>query len=77
MCLAVPGKIKKINKDHSADIDFGGVVRCAQLDFLPGAKVGDYVIVHAGFAIQKLDKKDAKETIRLLNEAFGDTKNLV
>jgi len=77
MCLAVPGKIIKINKNHSADIDFGGVVRSAQLDFLPDARTGEYVIVHAGFAIQKLDRKDAKETIKLLKEAFGDTKNLI
>ena len=77
MCLAVPGKIIKISKNHAADIDFGGVVRSAQLDFLPKAKVGEYVIVHAGFAIQKLDKKDAKETISLLKEAFGDMKGLI
>ena len=77
MCLAVPGKIIKILKNHEAEIDFGGVKRSAQLDFLPKAKAGDYVIVHAGFAIQKLDKKDAKETIALLKEAFGDTKGLI
>lgn len=77
MCLAVPGKIIKIKNNNEADIDFGGVLRSVQLDFLPNSKVGDYVIVHAGFAIQKLDKKDAKETIQLLKEAFGDTKGLI
>ena len=68
MCLAIPGKIIKINKEHHADIDFGGVVRSAQLDFVPGAKVGDYVLVHAGFAIHKIDSKDARATLRLFEE---------
>ncbi|MCX5782126.1 MAG: HypC/HybG/HupF family hydrogenase formation chaperone [Elusimicrobia bacterium] len=77
MCLAIPGKIIKIGKNHQADIDFGGVIRSAQLDFLPQSKKGDYVIVHAGFAIHKLDKKDAKETINLLKETFGDIKSIV
>lgn len=72
MCLAIPGKILKIHKDKSADVDFGGIVRSAQLDLMPSVKAGDYVIVHAGFAIQKLMKKDAKETLKILKEAFKD-----
>ncbi len=71
MCLAVPGKIIEIKADYQAEIDFGGVTRSARLDLLPKSRVGDYVIVHAGFAIQKLDKEDAEETMKLIEEAFG------
>ncbi|MFH1368157.1 MAG: HypC/HybG/HupF family hydrogenase formation chaperone [Elusimicrobiota bacterium] len=71
MCLAIPGKIIKIEKDKRAEIDFGGVIRAAQLDLMPSVKVGDYVIVHAGFAIQKLSEKDARETLKAINEAYG------
>ncbi|OGS19667.1 MAG: hypothetical protein A2219_05015 [Elusimicrobia bacterium RIFOXYA2_FULL_50_26] len=73
MCLAIPGKIISIGKNHTAEVDFGGVTRAAQLDLLPGAKKGDYVIVHAGFAIQKLTEKDALETLGFLAEAFGES----
>ncbi len=69
MCLGIPGKIIKFGKDHSADVDFGGVKRVIQLDLLKGVKKGEYVIVHAGFAIQKITKEDALETLKLLNEA--------
>ena len=53
MCLAVPGKIVEIN-GNTAVIDYGGVKREARIDFIPDAKVGDYVIVHTGFAIEKV-----------------------
>jgi len=72
MCLAVPGKIISIGKDFRAEVDFGGVVRAVQLDLLPTAALGEYVIVHAGFAIQKLSKEDAEETLRLLAEAYPE-----
>lgn len=69
MCLAVPGKIvSPINKDKAADVDFGGVVRTVQFDLLPHAAAGDYVIVHAGFAISKLTEEDARATIELFKE---------
>lgn len=74
MCLAIPGRILSIDKDKRAEIDFGGVVRHAQLDLLPQAKKGDYVMVHAGFAISKLTPKDAKATLKALSEAFPDEK---
>lgn len=76
MCLGIPGRITAIHDDHRADVDFGGVSRVVQLDLLPGAATGDYVIVHAGFAIQRLTKKDALETLRLLKEAFGESINV-
>ena len=70
MCLAVPGKIIKIDGDKKAVIDFDGATGFAQLDLVPQAKKGDYVIVHAGFAIKVLAEQDAKETLQLLKEAY-------
>lgn len=71
MCLAVPGKIISIATDRSAEADFGGTRRKISLDLAPSAKTGDYVLVHAGFAIQILDEKDAVETLRLFKEFYG------
>jgi hydrogenase expression/formation protein HypC len=71
MCLAIPGKVLKIDKDFKALVDFGGVQRNVQLDLMPSVKTGEYVLVHAGFAIQKLTKKDAEETMKLINEAYN------
>ncbi|MGD8702085.1 MAG: HypC/HybG/HupF family hydrogenase formation chaperone [Desulfosarcina sp.] len=68
MCLAIPSKITQIDNDM-ATIDVDGVKRSASLMLLEDAAVGDYVIVHAGFAIKKLDEASAMETIRLLKEA--------
>lgn len=68
MCLAIPGIIKKIEDKNFAQIDFDGVMRSASLDMLPNAKVGDYVLVHAGFAIEKVDEAEAQKTIDLLKE---------
>jgi hydrogenase expression/formation protein HypC len=62
MCLAVPSKIIEIN-DSMAKVDVDGVVRDASIMLIDNAKVGDYVIVHAGFAINKLDEKAALQTI--------------
>lgn len=64
MCLAIPGKILDIKDDNSATVDFGGVKRPVRLD-LVDAKVGDYVIVHTGYAISVLDKEEAEESLRL------------
>jgi hydrogenase expression/formation protein HypC len=69
MCLAIPGKIEKILEDNYAIADFGGVKKRICLDFLKGVKVGDYVNVHVGFAINKISEKDAKENLRIINEA--------
>ena len=68
MCLAIPSKITRI-ENEMATIDVDGVKRSASLMLLEDAAVGDYVIVHAGFAIKKLDEEAAMETIRLLKEA--------
>jgi len=70
MCLAIPSKITKID-DNMATIDVEGVRREASLLLLEDARVGDYVIVHAGFAIQKLNESAAQETLDLLREAIA------
>jgi hydrogenase expression/formation protein HypC len=71
MCLAYPAKIVKIDNRHSprmGTVDFGGVNAPVCLEWLPEAGIGDYVIVHVGFAISKLDEGDARETLRMLKE---------
>ncbi len=68
MCLAIPGKIVSIDGDVG-EVDFGGATRRANLSMVD-AKVGDWAVVHAGFAIQLMDEEDAQETIRLWNEAL-------
>jgi hydrogenase expression/formation protein HypC len=67
MCLAIPAKVISV-KEEKAKVDFGeGVLREVNVT-LVNAKTGDYVLVHAGYAIQVLDEKEALETIRLWNE---------
>ena len=67
MCLAIPAKVVSVKEDK-AKVDFGeGVLREVNVT-LVNAKVGNYVLVHAGYAIQILDEKEAQETIRLWNE---------
>jgi hydrogenase expression/formation protein HypC len=68
MCLAIPSKITAIDNDM-ATIDVDGVQREASLLLLADARIGDYVIVHAGFAIQKIDEVAARETLQLLRSA--------
>ena len=67
MCLAVPAKIKKIEK-NIALVDFGGVSKKVCLGILNGVKPGDYVLVHAGFAIGKVEKPEAEDTLNVLKE---------
>jgi hydrogenase expression/formation protein HypC len=67
MCLAIPGKVVSVEQDK-AKVDFGeGVLREVNIT-LVNASVGDYVLVHAGYAIEVLDEKDALETLKLWNE---------
>ncbi|MGM0405936.1 MAG: HypC/HybG/HupF family hydrogenase formation chaperone [Thermoplasmatota archaeon] len=68
MCLAVPGKIRKIDGDD-AEIDFGGVTRSANVS-LVDVEVGDYVIVHAGYAIQYLDEEEARKSLEAWDEVI-------
>jgi hydrogenase expression/formation protein HypC len=68
MCLAIPSMIVKI-EDEMATIDVDGVTRKASLMLVEDARVGDYVIVHAGFAIRKIDEEAARESLKYLREA--------
>jgi hydrogenase expression/formation protein HypC len=74
MCLAIPSKIISIENDMGT-IDVDGVQRQASLLLIEDAAVGDYVIVHAGFAIQKIDEAAAKASLTLLREALALVKN--
>jgi len=67
MCLAVPVRVLQID-GLKASVELGGLVRQASLMLVPDTQVGDYVLLHAGFAIQKLDEEEAEETIRLFAE---------
>ncbi len=67
MCLGIPMKIKHIEGDF-AKVESGRLIRSVNIQMLPRLRIGDYVIVHAGFAIQKLDPKEAKETLKIVDE---------
>jgi hydrogenase expression/formation protein HypC len=67
MCLAVPVLIKSI-EDKEAEVEIGGITRRISLWLTPEAKVGDYVLVHTGYAINVLDQEQAEETLSLLRE---------
>jgi hydrogenase expression/formation protein HypC len=71
MCLAVPGRIldtEQIGESRLARVQFGGITRQAYLDLVPEAQVGDYVIVHVGFAISRVDAEEAQRTFELLEQ---------
>ena len=68
MCLAIPAKVEQINNNHLATVDILGVTREVALDLTPAAKVGDYVLVHAGFAIEIVSEEFAQETLDLIKE---------
>ncbi len=71
MCLGVPGKIVEIYEQGElmmGKIDFGGVFREACLAYVPEAKVGDYTIIHVGFALNIIDEAEAQETLALLQQ---------
>lgn len=76
MCLAVPAKVVAI-KDSLAKVEISGVQRDASLMLLPEARVGDFVLVHAGFAMQLIDEKEAEETNALLREMNGEARTIV
>jgi hydrogenase expression/formation protein HypC len=71
MCLAIPGKILEIQEMgliRAARVQFGGIVRQVSLSFVPEAGIGDYVMVHVGFAISRVDALEAERTYKLLQE---------
>jgi hydrogenase expression/formation protein HypC len=71
VCLAIPGKILDIQQQgglRSAQVQFGGIIRQVCLDFVPEAVAGDYVMVHVGFAISRVDAAEAERTYKILQE---------
>jgi len=81
MCLAVPGRVLSVEERDDtlmAEVDFGGVRKDVCLEYIPDVEVGEYVLVHVGFAIQRLDEQSAMETLAsfeklgILEEEFGD-----
>ena len=67
MCLSIPAKIISIN-GSMAEVSAGGVIFSAGLHIIENASVGDYILLHAGFAIQKISEKEAEETLKLFEE---------
>ena len=71
MCLGIPRRIVEVGPEglmRMGKVDFGGIVREACLAYVPKAQLGDYVIVHAGFAISQLSEEEAQETLKLMAE---------
>lgn len=71
MCLAVPGRVEGIYEEAGArmgKVNFGGIVKDVCLAYLPDLTVGDYTIVHVGFAISRIDEASAQETLRVFRE---------
>ena len=75
MCLAIPGKVVSIDGDN-AGIDFGGVIKQTNVSMVE-AKVGDWVVIHAGFAIEIMDDEEAEETLKLWNEVLDHDETFV
>ena len=68
MCLAVPGRITEIRSDETALVDFSGVVKTISLALVEEVAVDDYVLVHVGYALQKIDPEEAQRTLELIGE---------
>ena len=74
MCLAIPGKVLEIDasvQPTMGKVSFGGIQKRVCLEWVPDVKVGEYVIVHVGFAISKMDEKEALETLSLFEQMDG------
>ena len=67
MCLGIPGRVVEIKK-NVAKVDVGGLLRDISIELCPEVSVGEYVLIHTGFAIQKVDEEEAKETLDLLRK---------
>jgi hydrogenase expression/formation protein HypC len=71
MCLAIPGRVLEAEEKQglrTGKVQFGAIVRAVRLDFVPEAAVGDYVMVHVGFAISRVDEDEARRTCEILRE---------
>lgn len=82
MCLAVPGRVETIYEEHGARmgrVSFGGIVKDVCLDYVPELEIGDYTIVHVGFALSRIDEEAARETLAafeqmgMLDEELGES----
>jgi hydrogenase expression/formation protein HypC len=72
MCLAVPGRISDVDGEY-ATVDYGGVTKRVNISFLEDVKPGEYVLVHVGYAIQKMDEEEALKTLQIWEEIFRAT----
>ncbi len=76
MCLTIPGEVRRIDgreeASRTAEVDFDGVIRTVRLVYLPETQVGDYVLVHAGFATRQVSPADAREAWRLARAMRGE-----
>lgn len=68
MCLAIPARVSRVEESGAGTVDYIGSKVRTNFALLPGVKAGDWVIIHAGFAISKLSSKEARETLKLFNE---------
>ena len=72
MCLAIPGKVTSVTGDdplwRTGKVDFGGIIKEVSLAYVPEVKIGEYVIVHVGFALSRLDENEAKKVFQYLKE---------
>jgi hydrogenase expression/formation protein HypC len=69
MCLAIPARIERIDSNQQAAASVGGILRQIDISLVDDLAVGDYVILHVGFALTRLDESEAAETLRLMSEA--------
>lgn len=78
MCLAIPGRIVSIDNNNPellmAKVSFAGIKKDVCIEWIEEPKVGEYIIAHVGYALNKIDEAEAKETLRLIEE-LGDSKN--
>ena len=77
MCLGVPGRIVKLLGDGLAIVDFGGIQREVDVSFIPDAKPGDYVVVHAGVAISRMDPEAAEEALQAWKKLLEEMDKLL
>ena len=70
MCVAIPGEIVALPGDGTAEVDFGGTRKTVSIALLDAANLGDFVIVHAGFALHRVDPDEARETQRIFREVL-------
>ncbi len=74
MCLAIPGKVLETHREHDmlmAKVQFGGISKRICLEYVPEAKIGDYVLVHVGFALARVDEEEAKRIYEMLESMGG------